>query len=397
MVTNTVGGPPGTPVLGERSNEKLSWSFAPSTGSVLGYLMVRPTDGQVISPLLPVGTTTYIETELSGNEPREFFVRTVYPGFVRESPPGPKMFTLARPPENIQLVRNGASDLSAGWTTAGNLSGTVYRLQLVPPRGSPITQDTVNASARFSVDPSIPHALTLAAVNGNGLESPLSTATAGEDSAGPWFLFALSNGLRVRMEPLGSAAGPKPVFAVLPVASFPTAPVATGNNSPTGVGFDVPTVNNGQTRRVTLLCPEGILTGHNSFVLARYDTDRSQWLPLATRWDKTQNSLTALTDSDGLFQVMGVSSPPTTLTGVRLSPNPFRPSEQGLMTVQGVPPGARTRIFTNAGRSVAELTAQDGVATWDAHDGGEPAPSGVYVLRVELNGETQRTRFVLER
>ncbi len=402
VLSTCIGGPPSQAQVVARSTNSLTWSFSPSTGAVLGHRLVRTSDGGDISGLLNPGISIFTETGMAPNQSSQIIVQAVFPGMIQESASGSTGYSLTVSPQNFQLTRLSGNSLSAHWESGGNISGTVYRLRLTPPQGDGVTSETTLQSAQQIVDPAIPYAVTLAAMNGNGFETFVSTLSrAAQDSAGPSFSFEIPGGIGVDISLVGPGSGPQLALAVISADELPTAPSSFGDYTPTGVGFNIPTnqaVPLGQTVNLTLRYPENTIRPSDTVILARYDSDRHQWVPLSTQWDTTARTMTAPTRALGLFQVMLQGAPPADVKGTRVYPNPFRPTLHGAMAIQEVPAGTRVQIWSDGGRLVREFVTQGGNATWDGRDAdGVLAHSGVYLLRLERNGETKRVRFILER
>lgn len=75
------------------------------------------------------------------------------------------------------------------------------------------------------------------------------------------------------------------------------------------------------------------------------------------------------------------------LTAPVVWPNPFRPAAGGTLKFGGLPPGARIRIWTPAGRLVAEPAATGATAVWDGRAGdGRPVRPGLYWFLIEADG-----------
>jgi hypothetical protein len=95
-----------------------------------------------------------------------------------------------------------------------------------------------------------------------------------------------------------------------------------------------------------------------------------------------------------------IPSLPAGVDGGRAYPVPYRSnSGAGGITFDRLPEGARIRIFTLGGRLVRELTTDgSGRALWGVdNDGGQPLPSGVYVVLLEGNGTKKSTKIMVQR
>jgi subtilisin family serine protease len=85
-----------------------------------------------------------------------------------------------------------------------------------------------------------------------------------------------------------------------------------------------------------------------------------------------------------------LTRPSDGLDEVVIYPNPYRAQRHAGVTIAGLPRTATVRIFSPDGRLVRTLEAQrngSGGLTWDARDRrGDAVPSGVYLVRVEADG-----------
>ncbi|MEZ4696084.1 MAG: S8 family serine peptidase [Rhodothermales bacterium] len=100
-----------------------------------------------------------------------------------------------------------------------------------------------------------------------------------------------------------------------------------------------------------------------------------------------RSSIGALIQEEG--SVASLSESPTELTNAYVFPNPVEPGQTYLM-IAGIPYGSSVDILSAAGarvRSLRETTGSGGVR-WDLSDErGEQVPSGVYLVRVTIDGE----------
>jgi hypothetical protein len=387
------------PVPVARSMDSLTWSWEALPGALQGFRLLRASDGSDLTGHLTPSLTTWTVTGLAPNTAHRVVARALYPGFPADSDPSEAVHTLANPPAAISLYRPAVKTLNASWDTNANPAGTLYRLQLVAPSGPSVSTETIQTGWSFeSLDPGEPYALTINSVNGDGVETVVSSAVRVS------FLgnvreteFSLADGLSVAVRVAGPSFPPEPAFAVVPSESFPATPDGL---TPLGVGFQLaaaPALPSGQSASVSLSWAPGQVNAPpgNSLVLARYDPDRPAWVALPT--SEGTHSLRARTAGYGSFQVMAQRSIDPEGTAPSLFPNPFTPDVEDL-SLRGVAPGEDIHIVDVRGRRIRELTADSaGRATWDGNDtAGDPAGSGVYGLLFG-NGSRPRLRVLLKR
>lgn len=180
-------------------------------------------------------------------------------------------------------------------------------------------------------------------------------------------------------------------LTISPAASLPEGPSNAGTLLPTGIGLEVshfPPVT--VLEAVTLEVPYRVEdlpagTDRSRLVLALYDPVSGGWVPLPSVSDTAANIVRAQTWHLSTFQIM-ISLPGSGTTGLKIYPNPYRPSSRaGVMRFAGLPAGTGIKIYTVLGELVRELrTGQDGTASWDGRNerNGEVA-SGVYLAFVK--------------
>jgi hypothetical protein len=230
--------------------------------------------------------TTWTVTGLAPNTAHRVVARALYPGFPADSDPSEAVHTLANPPAAISLYRPAVKTLNASWDTNANPAGTLYRLQLVAPSGPSVSTETIQTGWSFeSLDPGEPYALTINSVNGDGVETVVSSAVRVS------FLgnvreteFSLADGLSVAVRVAGPSFPPEPAFAVVSLGVLPGNArwldafgrrISTGRRpraSLRSIRLRFPVLGPRQVN-----APPG-----NSLVLARYDPDRPAWVALPT-------------------------------------------------------------------------------------------------------------------
>lgn len=204
----------------------------------------------------------------------------------------------------------------------------------------------------------------------------------------------------------GGALGGSTRITIRPESVFPSAPGNAGNLIPTGIGMEVdhfPTVQ--VLGAITLAVPylESSLPGgtdERSLILALYDVASSRWVPLPSATDTSGNIVRAQTWHLSTFQIMA-SQPAAGIAGVKIYPNPFRPSSvAGVVRFANLPYDASVRIYTLLGELVREFkTGFDGTGTWDGrNEKGAEVASGVYLAFIKPpSGEGKVFKLAVER
>lgn len=84
----------------------------------------------------------------------------------------------------------------------------------------------------------------------------------------------------------------------------------------------------------------------------------------------------------GLMEYGNEASPSVeSMDKLKVYPNPYRPTEHGSLTIEGLTDGALVKITTASGAVVKQLRAEDGTAIWDGRtDNSSEASSGVYFI-----------------
>ncbi|MEW5907486.1 MAG: hypothetical protein AB1734_12025 [Elusimicrobiota bacterium] len=205
--------------------------------------------------------------------------------------------------------------------------------------------------------------------------------------------------------PAGALGGSTRI-TIEPETDFPSAPGNAGTLIPTGVGMEVThfppvSVLSALTLAVPYLessLPAG--TDERSLILALYDVSSSRWVPLPSVPDTAANVVRAQTWHLSTFQIM-VSQPAAGLSGVKIYPNPFRPSSvAGAVRFANLPYDASVKIYTLLGELVREFkTGHDGTGTWDGkNEKGTEVASGVYLAFIKPpGGEGKVFKLAVER
>ncbi|KAF0126760.1 MAG: hypothetical protein FD189_1147 [Elusimicrobia bacterium] len=205
--------------------------------------------------------------------------------------------------------------------------------------------------------------------------------------------------------PAGALGGSTKI-TIWPETVFPSAPGNAGTLIPTGLGMEIThfppvAVLGALTLSVPYLessLPAG--TDERGLILALYDVSSGGWVPLPSAPDTAANIVRAQTWHLSTFQVM-VSQPSSGVAGVKIYPNPFRPSSvAGAVRFANLPYDAEVRIYTLLGELVREFkTGHDGTGTWDGkNEKGAEVASGVYLAFIKPpDGEGKVFKLAVER
>ncbi len=228
------------------------------------------------------------------------------------------------------------------------------------------------------------------------------TATYGEDTV---ISLPTSYGDYSVTVPAGALGGSTRI-TIRPESAFPSAPGNAGDLLPTGIGMEVDHFPKVQVLgAITLAVPylESSLPGgtdERSLILALYDVASSRWVPLPSAPDTSGNIVRAQTWHLSTFQIMA-SRPAAGIAGVKIWPNPFRPSSvAGVVRFANLPSDASVRIYTLLGELVREFkTGFDGTGTWDGrNEKGAEVASGVYLAFIKPpSGEGKVFKLAVER
>jgi hypothetical protein len=327
-------------------------------------------------------------------------------------------YTLAEPPTGSAIGQVFSSSVTLSWNANGNPSpATLYQIQYWSVGGTTQTTPSVTTTNETvnNLGGDTSYFFAVQAVNGAGVPtSPdvvLSTHTL------PFQVAVLP--IVPDVAQTLSFIGPQgPVIIQIPALAFVqpatmtvtapgtfSAPVsAAGTLGPTGVGLDIivaPSLEPQKPIMLTMSFNPSDVAGHpkDQLILARYDPTHNVWVPLQSKLDGIQNTLTAPTDHLSIFQIM-VSVPASVLDNVKIFPNPFRPAlNQQSITFSNLPANATVRIYTVAGEKVADLTANaSGMAFWTGtNQSGQKVASGVYFALVQGAGDKKVFNVAIQR
>ena len=132
--------------------------------------------------------------------------------------------------------------------------------------------------------------------------------------------------------------------------------------------------------------------------IVRWDPASGKCVPLPSVVDEATNRVIASVNHLSLFQLQQLN-PSSTISSARVFPNPMFKGRQDFFTFDGLPAGARIRIFTITGGEVFDGTTNaSGIAKWDAtNKAGRIVSSGVYVAVIEKGGSVEKLKLVVIR
>ncbi len=143
----------------------------------------------------------------------------------------------------------------------------------------------------------------------------------------------------------------------------------------------------------------GIDINRTKIVLARYNPQTGQCIPLSTKVDQGNREITAYLNHFSFFQLM-VYNPAANLNNVRIFPNPFYPNKgQGYVTFKDMPAGAKVSIYSLSGDLIYETVSNgSGNAYWEGKNKkGFYVGSGVYLCVVKASTGKKVFKVAVER
>ena len=142
-----------------------------------------------------------------------------------------------------------------------------------------------------------------------------------------------------------------------------------------------------------------IINKASQLVMARYNPVSGQCLPLETRINIGERTITATLNHFSIFQLM-VRTAATSLANVIVYPNPFYANRgQGFVTIDRLPSNAKVRIYTLSGDKVWEGSAgTTGVVIWRGiNKSGNLVASGVYLAVIDSSAGKKVLKIAVER
>jgi len=342
-------------------------------------------------------------------------------------------YTVAQAPSNFGPTGISMSGVSMAWNTGDNPGDTIYEV-----RGSTIAADLNSAT---------PVALWTRAVAGGGIEiTGLLTATTYYADVAAYVqtsnhenrtartlsipaVYTLAGPGGAPSGAMGGTSDPnrdvtitgllpndRTASITIPAGAFATRTAIAISSSVTNsckqgaipvVEVAIFTDNDAQPQvPVTLVlnynnteAQAGITNNSPKLVLARYNPVSGECLPLETKVDPGNRTITAKLNHFSLFQLV-IRAIATDLSGVRVYPNPFYANRgQGFITINNVPASTDVVIYTLSGDKVWEGTAgSSGMLTWDGtNNAGVRVASGIYLAALDSSGGKKVVKIAIER
>lgn len=407
---------PGQPTLAASALgvSSIAWSW----GSVLfadGFRVVSSTGGD-LSGALAAGALTWTETGLSTNTAATRRV-AAFNVLDASSSTALTRYTLAMAPAGTSLTGVFGSSLTVSWNDNTNPAGTNYRVDLWRA-GSSTAATTVAASsaALTQLIGQTTYFLRVSAVNGDGVASDpdvtlsaftqtvlvaVATVTAGSSG---FLAINMTAGAATVSIPAGAFTADTVVTLQTAGAVPGTTASAAATLQATGVAIEMTESPSARPAKPVLLSipyEDADVAGMDPtrLILARFDTTRNLWVPLASSPDPAGKRVAATTNHLSIFQIMQ-SVPASGLSDAKAFPNPLRPAlGHTSMTFSLLPAATRLRIYTYSGERVRELTTDSsGIASWDGtNDSGGQAASGVYFVYTQGAGASRTFKVAIQR
>ncbi|MEF3280767.1 MAG: fibronectin type III domain-containing protein [Elusimicrobiota bacterium] len=146
--------------------------------------------------------------------------------------------------------------------------------------------------------------------------------------------------------------------------------------------------------------PPDIHTNKSRVVLARYNPQTGQCLPVKTTINEGLRKITAELNHFSIYQLILVQ-PSSDLNNIKVFPNPFYPNRpgQGMITITNLPDDAKLTIYTISGQKVYETAADaTGTAYWHGkNSSGQLVGSGVYLCVIKSRVGKKTIKLAIER
>jgi len=304
---------------------------------------------------------------------------------------------------------------TVNWADNGNSSATVYRVDVSTASDfSALTDSKTVTAESCSFSNLLINTSYWARVQAQGQTGTLS---AFENSGSVKTLFSsVQNALALNDTVVTLDTSYGQISVHLPQGSIGSSTILTLHQStaalaapvsavsaltPTGIGLSIthfpPTLVLGA---ITITLPYRMSdlppgTDRAKLILALFDETNAIWVPLPSVSDTAQNRVIGQTWHLSTFQIMQ-SNPETGLSGVKIYPNPYRPSSASdIMHFNNMPPYAKVRIYTFVGELVREIKADiNGMAAWDGlNRNGAKTASGVYIAFIQTPDKKSSKSF----
>ncbi|MBI4248700.1 MAG: hypothetical protein HY611_04285 [Elusimicrobia bacterium] len=316
-------------------------------------------------------------------------------------------YTLAAPPQNLRVVRNetvlNSSTVEITWTPNGNAAGTLYEVTLSSNDFVTILSTPVPFASNFTSTGTVianllgstAYFFRVIARNQNGATTAFVQVTT-TTLTGVFKTLEGTTSLVSNTVISGSLTSLRQVTLRTSFDSFSQAvklQIQDSSNTACGsipAGFSVEAAPALQpltplSVKFTYLPADVSGVDMGQVTLARYDPGANACVPIETRIDANNFSVTASLNHLSTYQLVQVS-PQVNLGQARIFPNPFYPSRgQGWMTFDRLTADSQVKIFTLRGQLIYEATAGgSGIVTWNGRNhSGERVASGVYLLLIQ--------------
>ncbi len=350
-------------------------------------------------------------------------------------------YTLAKVPASLAATDISMSGITLAWDTAGNSTGTIYEVRsstsdvfAAPvlthiPFWSEFTGDTTLVSGLLT---STSYYFDVAACNGEGISlgctgygvTARKRAVAAFTLPGPES--APSGSIGGTSDPSknvtidGYLPNNRRITLTIPSGTFASATdiaVSSSDANKCGylagglmpVGVAIFSQDNKQPQEpVTLtlrfdLDPAAvkndIIAKASQIVLARYNPVSGQCLPLETKVNIGDRTITATLNHFSLFQ-LALRVAASDLSNVLIYPNPFYPNRgNGFVTIDKIPANAKIRIYTLSGEKVWEAAADTtGMIIWKGvNKSGYLVASGIYLVVIDSYSGKKVFKVAVER
>jgi hypothetical protein len=410
----------------------ITWFWSASTGAT-GYQLFS-NSGAPVSGILSATTLSFIQTGLLTNTSYTSYIQSFDAATSTNSTPFTR-YTLADAPTGLTTLglstataANDSETASLSWSGNTNPAGTNYNVLWYSNLTSTVTVSTASASAGTSsalvgnLFAGSTLFFNVRALNHDGIPTALTNTSSTSFAVANQVVPAGFAGVLTFVVPSSDGSGAGVVSVRITSGTFASQVTFTVSTPSISGGFppvggrvsDLPNPihltiaandalgNPQQPGRPLLLTvtysASNFATNQTTLDIARFDTVRGVWVPLAT--DKRGSTLSAVTDHLSSFAVLAVGAAPD-LSSITVGPNPLRPllNPGSIMTFRNLPAGCRVRIFSYVGEKLIDLVADgSGTVGWDGRNrvGGNVA-SGVYLALIEGAGTKKTMRVAIER
>ena len=351
-------------------------------------------------------------------------------------------YTKAASPKSVSVPVISMSGITLTWNANNNSAATIYQIRgsthppiISPPQTSfeqGFSTHVTFGEAYTGTSKEINGLLTsttyyfdVTARNGEGVvtgpsqTSPAETYTlAGPDSAPAGSVAGTSDPSRTSTI-TGTLPNGRIVTLSVPADAFPTTTALAISSSninrcdthtprllPT-ISLELFSTNKAQPEAPVTLTfnytqaesTSGVTLNAANLVLARYNPDNGDCLPLETRLETGPRRITATLNHFSLFQLMVVPTS-TDLSDVVVYPNPFYINRgNGFVTIRNLPANTKVRIYTLSGAKVWEGSGgSSGMIIWKGvNEAGYRVASGIYLAAVDSPAGKKILKIAVER